>query len=173
MKAKGDLLEVGCGTGRNFDYYTSSVKQITAVDAAANMVEQAQRKASRLGSKQRDLITVKQMNAQQLAFPDNSFDTVVDSFGVCSYDNPVSALREMQRVCRPGGRVLLIEHGRGSYDWINSVLDDGAVAHAANWGCIWNRDIESVVRSAGLEVRSVSRFHFGTTYLIEAAPSSK
>lgn len=112
------------------------------------------------------------MNAHQLAFPDHSFDTVVDTFGLCSYENPVGVLQELKRVCRPDGRILLIEHGRGAYEWINNVLDGGASRHAHNWGCIWNRDILKIVVAAGFEIVDVSRFHFGTTYLIEAKPIS-
>jgi methyltransferase OMS1 len=164
-KATGRVLEVGCGTGRNFEYYGSTVKQITAVDAASGMIQQAQTKSIR-----DKRVEVKLMNAQQLTFPDNTFDTVVDTFGLCSYEDPVSVLRELNRVCRLDGKILLIEHGRGSYDFINKTLDKGACKHATNWGCIWNRDIIAIIEKAGLRVTSVSRFHFGTTYLVEAKP---
>lgn len=159
-------ISVGCGTGRNFDYYANSSKVI-AVDAAASMVQEASKKVQPSTS-----IMVQQMDAHQLSFPDKSFDTVVDTFGLCSYQDPVHVLRELQRVCKDNGQVLLIEHGRGSYDWINRVLDNGAHHHAHNWGCIWNRDISELLQKAGLEVVSMQRFHFGTTYLIEAKPVS-
>lgn len=131
------------------------------------MVQQANSKV--IGDKK---VKVQQMNAHNLQFPDNSFETVVDTFGLCSYEDPVAVLQEMRRVCKPEGKILLIEHGRGSYDWINNVLDGGACHHAHNWGCIWNRDILKVVGKADLDIVSVSRFHFGTTYLIEAKPRS-
>lgn len=53
---------------------------------------------------------------------------------------------------------------------INRVLDSNADAHARKWGCQWNRDMEALVREAGLEVDSVGRWHFGTTYMIVARP---
>lgn len=73
---------------------------------------------------------------------------------------------------RPGGRLLLLEHGKASYDWLNEKLDAGAQKHHRTWGCWWNRDILGIVEAAGLEIESVSRWHFGTSYLIVARPAS-
>jgi methyltransferase OMS1, mitochondrial len=166
-KSKGGLLEVGCGTGRNFGYYPPAVTKVVAVDSVAAMVAQATKKVSR---STRD-ISLQVMNAHELKFSDKSFDTVVDTFGLCSYEDPIAVLKEMSRVCKQDGRILLIEHGKGKYTWINNILDKGAQRHAHNWGCIWNKDIESLVSQAGLRVVSTSRWHFGTTYVIEAKPA--
>jgi len=73
-------------------------------------------------------------------------------------------------VLRPGGKLLLLEHGKGSWDFINRILDDNADKHFAKWGCQWNRDILALVESAGLEVISLNRWHFSTTYVIVAKP---
>ena len=113
-----------------------------------------------------------------MGFESGSFDTVVDTFGLCSYEDPVAALREMARVCRRGdrqgeggGRLLLIEHGRSrSHAWLTNILDKHAAPHAAKWGCYWNRDIVGIVREAGLEIVQRHEFHFGTTHLIVAKP---
>ena len=110
------------------------------------------------------------MDAHKLEFPANSFDTVIDTFGLCSYDDPILVLKEMSRVCRKTGRILLIEHGHGTYGFINNIIDKGACQHAHKWGCIWNRDIEKLVTDSGLEIVSCTRWHFGTTYVIEAKP---
>ena len=118
------------------------------------------------------LSTVHVMDAHSLEFPAGSFDAVVDTFGLCSFEDPVVVLREMSRVCKEDGRLLLLEHGRGSYGWINDILDSNAARHAHSWGCIWNKDIEELVRQE-LEVVSISRWHFGTTYIIEAKPRKK
>ncbi|BDA41943.1 probable ubiquinone/menaquinone biosynthesis C-methyltransferase Ub at C-terminar half [Coccomyxa sp. Obi] len=104
------------------------------------------------------------------AYPENSFDTVVDTFGLCSHGDPVQALKEMGRLCKPEGRILLLEHGKASPDWLNKWLDEGAHKHLMKWGCQWNRDIESIVKEAGLEIELLSRWHFGTTYVIIARP---
>jgi methyltransferase OMS1 len=134
-----------------------------AVDAVEGMVMEASRKV-----KVDPRVSVAVMDAHQLRFPIQSFDTVVDTFGLCSYADPVLVLQEMKRVCKPNGRILLIEHGEGHYNWMNKILDNGACAHAHNWGCIWTQDLMKLIEKAsGLEVVSLSRFHFGTTYLIE------
>ena len=75
----------------------------------------------------------------------------------------------MAKAVRPGGRLLLLEHGRSSsWDWINKILDSNADAHLKKWGCQWTRDITGAVKEAGLVIDSMSRWHFGTTYVITA-----
>ena len=54
-------------------------------------------------------------------------------------------LREASRVCKADGRILLMEHGRGHYDWLNDYLDGKAQKHHDTWGCWWNRDILSIL----------------------------
>lgn len=107
-----------------------------------------------------------------MGFKAGSFDTVVDTFGLCSYEDPVAALREMARVCKRGdkrGQILLIEHGRSqSHAWLTNILDKHARPHAAKWGCYWNRDIVGIVKEAGLTIVQRHEFHFGTTQLIVA-----
>lgn len=101
------------------------------------------------------------------------FDTVVDTFGLCSHADPRAALQQMAAVCKPEGKLILLEHGKASWDFLNSSLDQGAQGHFAKWGCWWNRDILQLVNEAGLEVQSCSRWHFGTTYMITAHPPQK
>jgi methyltransferase OMS1, mitochondrial len=123
------------------------------------------------------------MNSQRLQYESDSFDTVVDTFGLCSHADPVEALREMARVCRPHGRILLLEHGRqqltkgswweyllGPGSWMNEALDKTARKHSERWGCWWNRDIVDLVGQAGLDVVEMKQYHFGTTYWIIAKP---
>ena len=69
-----------------------------------------------------------------------------------------------------GGRILLLEHGRGFYDWINHVLDGLAPSHADHYGCWWNRDIGAIVKESGLEVEYIKRYHWGTTWEVVLKP---
>ena len=103
-------------------------------------------------------------------FGEQAFDTVVDTFGVCSFHDPVEVLRELSRVCKPEGKILLLEHGIGSYKWMQDYQEQSLPKHVATWGCFFNRDIEKIVRQAGLKVESISRHHLGTTYVIIASP---
>ncbi|KAH8666306.1 hypothetical protein BX600DRAFT_511249 [Xylariales sp. PMI_506] len=104
------------------------------------------------------------------------YDTIVETFGLCSVRDPVQLLANMAAQLAPGtGRILLLEHGRSWWDLVNGVLDRAAGAHFERFGCWWNRDIEAVVREAearvpGLEVLELRRpgwFKFGTHYWIE------
>lgn len=103
-------------------------------------------------------------------FSPAQFDTVIDTFGLCSHEDPKAALQQMAAVCKPGGQLILLQHGKASWGWLNHRLDDEAQAHFAKWGCWWNRDILQLVHEAGLIVESCSRWHFGTTYVIKAKP---
>src|SRR5437763_16169516 len=69
-----------------------------------------------------------------------------------------------------GGRILLLEHGRGHYDWLNHVLDGLAPSHADHYGCWWNRDIGAMVEQSGLEIEYVKRYHLGTTWEVVLRP---
>eukprot|EP00128_Syssomonas_multiformis_P005402 Colp12_sorted_trinity150504_noHs@366 len=164
-KAEGSVLEVAAGTGRNIKYYPENVT-LTLSDVSKPMLEKAAMKAQTIRP-----VKLAVWDAQDLAtVQDESYDTVVDTFGLCSSADPVQMLKEMKRVCKKDGKVLLLEHGRALYDWLNGVLDRGAEKHARDWGCIYNRDIETLVEKAGLKVNTIHRFHLGTTYYIVASP---
>lgn len=173
--AKGDVLEVGAGTGRNIGLYPggSTVRKIVLTDSSDKMLLRATEKVNDLRKHERLRYEIKQADAADLkAFDDNSFDTIVDTFGLCSFDDPVAVLKELQRVCKPGGKILLLEHGRSkSWPGLTGYLDKHAERHAKNWGCVWNRDIDEIVKSSGLKVNKLDNWHFGTTYYIVCRPS--
>ncbi|EFX04044.1 ubiquinone menaquinone biosynthesis-related protein [Grosmannia clavigera kw1407] len=116
---------------------------------------------------------------QPLPLPSSSspaYDTVVQTFGLCSVADPVALLAHMAAVLRPDtGRILLLEHGRGRWSVVNSLLDRYASRHFSRFGCWWNRDIDAILANAatavpGLEVVAVSRpgwFQFGTLWWVE------
>ncbi|DBA04392.1 TPA: hypothetical protein N0F65_009988 [Lagenidium giganteum] len=166
--AHGRVLEVAAGTGRNVTYYPQDT-QLTLTDFSDGMLAQIPASATQALASCEQRV----MSADALEFSDESFDAVVDTFGLCSMDDPVDALREMQRVCKRDGKILLLEHGRSHYAWLSSILDKFADLHAQRWGCSWNRDIVQLVQQAGLEIEMMHRFHFGTTYYIIAKPSGK
>ena len=104
------------------------------------------------------------------------YDTVVQTFGLCSVADPAALLGSLARAVRPGsGRILLLEHGRGARPFVDGLLDRYAARHFERFGCWWNRDVEALVRAAaatvpGLEVVELTRpgwLHFGTTVLVE------
>ena len=181
--AHGTVLEVGAGTARNISYYDASqVKRVIMVDASQTMLQQAQEKvtalqksASMYRSSKLPVFALKQGNSASMPFcPSGSFDTVVDTFGLCSYDDPAAVLREMVRVCNPnGGKILLLEHGRSkTWKWINDLLDKYQEDHARKWGCIWNRDLDELLANVNdvMDVEILSTYHFGTTYYVVCQP---
>jgi len=121
---KGRVLEVGVGTGKNMPYYPESV-QVTAVDLSDKMLAQARRRAARENVD----VALHEMDAQALRFEDDSFDAAVATFVFCSVPDPVRGLRELGRVVRPEGRILLLDHVRVNrpvigrlMDWLNPLV---------------------------------------------------
>jgi ubiquinone/menaquinone biosynthesis C-methylase UbiE len=105
-KVEGNrILEVGVGTGKNISYYPANT-EVTAIDFSEKMLSRATEKAK----KQRIKVDLQQMDVQNLSFEDDTFDAVVATFVFCSVPNPTKGLKEIGRVCEPGGKVLLLEH---------------------------------------------------------------
>ena len=106
--------------------------------------------------------------------PQAGFDTVIQTMGLCSTGRPVELLRNMGAMTNPdGGQILLLEHGRSHYGWLNRLLDQLAKARAHKHGCWWNRDIGRIVEDSGLEVICARRFHLGTTWWFELRPKRR
>ena len=122
--ASGLVLEVAVGTGLNLPMYKfrqagrGKVDKLVAIDLSTGMLSQARSKSASLKLDEAQ-IELKVMDVEKLEFPDATFDTVVDTFSLCVFQDPVAALREMKRVCKPGGRILLLE---------NSISDNGLLA---------------------------------------------
>ena len=169
--ARGVVLEVGAGTGRNVGYYpASSVDRVLMTDASEQMLARAKLKLKDYSNEKPQYACVC-ADGQSLEFPNQYFDTVVDTFGLCSYDDPVKTLQEMARVCKQNGKILLLEHGRSkNWSFISQYLDKHAERHAKNWGCVWNRDLDSILEKSGLELEALRTFHFGTTYYVVCRP---
>ncbi len=174
FNASGNILEVGAGTGRNLDYYPKHVEKVILTDCSDQMLLQAREKIKNHKSKEKFQLFVADAQNITKYYPENTFDSVVDTFGLCSFDDPVAVLKELQRVCKPDGKILLLEHGRSKkYEGLTNYLDKNAERHASNWGCVWNRDLDEIIDRAGLVVDKLDTWHFGTTYYVVCRPSAK
>lgn len=163
VPSTGDLLEVGVGTGANLAHYPAGVRA-TAIDISDKMLEKARARAKR---EQVD-VDLRLMDAQHLAFPDASFDTVLATCVFCSVPDPVAGLREARRVLRAGGRLLLMEHVRSGCPITGRLMDllNPVVVRAA--GANINRRTIENVRAAGFGQLDVSSHMLGIVKLIEA-----
>ncbi len=157
------ILEVGVGTGKNFDYYPDNAR-ITAIDFSQEMLKQAvHNKARKNISVELDL-----MDAQSLAFADNSFDTVIGSFVFCSVPMPVKGLKELYRVCKPGGQVLLLEHVLSSKPLIAKIMNFINPAIVALVGANINRNTVKNVKACSFASVRVDERSGDIIKLIEA-----
>jgi len=157
------ILEVGVGTGKNFDYYPKDAR-ITAIDFSDKMLMQARHKKDR----KQVSVELDLMDVQSLYFADNSFDTVIASFVFCSVPAPVKGLKELYRVCKPGGQVLLLEHVISSKPflaWIMNLLNPVVVRL---FGANINRNTVKNVQSCGFATVRVDEQSSEMIKLIEA-----
>lgn len=163
----GRILEVGVGTGLNFPYYPPNA-QITAIDLSEKMLERAQRRAARQGL----AVELLQMDAQALAFPDHSFDNIVATFVFCSVPDPVLGLSELRRVCKPNGKILLLEHMRPESPWLARLFDLLNPLAVRLTGANINRKTVENVQRAGLQIESIENLApSGIVKLIMATPA--
>lgn len=118
QQAEGKVLEIGIGTGKNLEYYPSHV-EVTGIDFSPGMLKRAKEKANQLGR----TFELLEMDAQNLAFPDNTFDTVITTCVFCSIPDPIKGLKEMKRVTKPTGKILMLEHMRSEHKLIGKLMD--------------------------------------------------
>ena len=164
--ATGRVLDVGCGYGINFPHLINA-SHITGVDFSPVMLE----KAREIAAESSIPVVLREADAEALDFPDNSFDTVISSLSTCSFFNPIAALQEIRRVCKPDGQILLIEHGRSSWNWLGRYQDRHVHEQIQQGGCRWNQEPQELVEQAGLKILSAKRDLFGIFHTMTVSPA--
>jgi len=152
------VLEVGVGTGKNIPFYPTGIS-IAGIDLTPGMLQRAQKRASDLRLIPR--IGLQLGDVQQLDFSDGTFDSAVATFVFCSVPDPVLGLRELKRVVKPGGRVLLLEHMRSPNPFLGAVMDFLNPLIVRMMGANINRQPVENVRKAGLEIERVEDLGMG------------
>jgi len=140
------VLEVGVGTGKNMSYYPQGLA-ITAIDLTPGMLERAKTRAQALNLD----VDLQLGDVQALDFPDNIFDDVVATCVFCSVPDPVLGLREIARVVKPGGQVLLLEHMRAENPLLGLLMDVLNPVVVRMMGANINRRTVQNVQKSGLQ----------------------
>ncbi len=157
------VLEVGVGTGRNFHYYPKDM-EITAIDLSDRMLARARANAESRGTK----VDLLQMDVQELKFADETFDTVVATFVFCSVPDPVNGLKEVRRVCKTTGKIVLLEHVLSANRILATVMNLANPLVVRIMGANINRATVQNVSISGLIVERVTDLAGGIFKLIEA-----
>ncbi|MGH3221155.1 MAG: class I SAM-dependent methyltransferase [Streptosporangiaceae bacterium] len=162
-RARGRVLEVAVGTGRNLPCYPADVT-ITGIELSPAMLAIASQRAKGLG---RD-VSLREGDAEHLPFDDASFDTVVCALSLCTIPSPGAALGEMRRVLGPGGRLLLLDHIGSTWPPIYAAqwLLERVTIRAA--GEHFTRRQLPLVKAAGFQIAETGRLKAGTVERIHA-----
>jgi ubiquinone/menaquinone biosynthesis C-methylase UbiE len=152
-EAGGSVLEIGAGTGANLAHYDGKVESLVFTEPEPAMIRRLQKKAR----EEAPLAKILRAPAEDLPFEDDSFDTVVSTLVLCGVDDQARALREIQRVLRPGGRFLLLEHVRSDdpglarvqdrMNWLNRIVVD----------CDCNRPTLKTIEATGFTVSQLEQ----------------
>jgi ubiquinone/menaquinone biosynthesis C-methylase UbiE len=158
--ARGRILEIGFGTGRNLTHYPETVRRIEAIDPDVDLDRLSM---PRIRDAAID-VDFHHLDAEHLPFEASSFDTVVSTFTLCSIPDAAHALREIRRVLKPGGQFLFLEHGR-SPDRSVAALQDrlNPLWQPLAGGCHLNRPMRDFVRESGLELGAVQNYYLRST----------
>ena len=148
--ARGDVLEVGIGSGLNLPFYSSQVRRVYGVDPSAELQQMAR---ARMAAAPFEVEFYVQSAEDPVPLCDASVDTVVVTWALCSIANAPTALQQIKRVISTDGRLIFIEHGSapdpGVVDWQNRLTP--AWKRIAG-GCHLNRKIDELIEAAGFQI---------------------
>ena len=153
----GKILEIGFGSGLNLPHYPHSVKQLVTVDPNPGMGRYTARQIERS-----DIDVNRQvLSSESLPMQDESFDTVVSTWTLCSIENIEKALDEVKRVLKPGGCFIFLEHGlspdKKVSRWQHRL---NGIQKLVGDGCHLNRDMRQLISDTGFSELKVENFYF-------------
>lgn len=164
--AEGKVLEVAIGSGLNFPFYRSDI-ELTGVDFSHEMLKKAECATADYPFPS----TFIQKDVETMTFNDNSFDTIISSTSFCAYQKPVAVLNQIQKWCKPEGKILLLEHGISTNKLLAGIQKMVNPLAVKIEGCHQNRDISDIVDSSDVKLIKEERYLAGALYLIWAKPS--
>lgn len=156
-RARGDVLEIGIGSGLNVDFYSSDVHRVCGVDPSAELQHMARKRYAGSPLSVEFLL----QSAETLPLPEKSIDTVVMTWTLCSIPDPLKTLAQMRRVLKPNGKLIFIEHGRSPDSAVAAWQDRlNPFWKRVAGGCNWNRKIDGLLDVAGFQIEDLK-----TSYL--------
>lgn len=151
--ASGRVLEIGIGSGLNLPFYSQDVSQVLGVDPSGELERLARKRVTETSFPVEFLL---QSADEQLPLGDESFDSVVVTWSLCSIPQPARALDEMRRVLKSSGKLIFIEHGLAPDRKVSAWQE-----RLTPWwkplagGCHLNRKIDDLVRAAGFDLQEL------------------
>ena len=156
-QARGEVLEIGIGSGLNLPFYSSDVKRVHGIDPSVELQRMANKRISAVPF---EVEFVRQSAEDPLPLGDSSIDTIVMTWTLCSIPNPALALQQMRRVLKPSGRLIFVEHGRAPdpriVPWQDRITP---VWKRIGGGCHLNRKIDELIRAAGFQISELKTFY--------------
>jgi len=153
----GKILEIGFGSGLNLPHYPTRIKELVAVDPNAGMSRYTEKQIANSEIN----VDRQVLSGESLPMKDDSFDTVVSTWTLCSILDVEKALYEVKRVLKPGGHFIFLEHGlspdkkvsrwQNRLNKLQTIIGDG---------CNLNRDMQQLVSAAGFNQLQVENFYF-------------
>ena len=151
-----EILEIGFGTGINIKFYPDNVKKIIALEPNKGMVKQARKKVDQKKTR----IEFVEQSSESLPFLDNSINAIVSTYTLCSIKNITSALNEIFRVLRTGGKYYFLEHGLAdnskTQKWQHRL---NPIQNIWADGCNLNRDMKSLITDAGFKIIELKNYY--------------
>ncbi len=162
----GRILEIGVGTGKNMQFYPPGA-QVTAIDISSKMLKEA---AARTTGRPDIVVDLLAMDVNELAFDAALFDAVVGSFILMVVPDPLKALQEVKRVCKPGSKLFLLEFTRSDNRLVAFLQDLVTPLTHAVYRAHANRDIAMLVQSNGFRIIKIEEVGDGIVKIIQAVP---
>jgi len=175
--ARGEVLEIGFGTGLNLAHYPKGVAKVVTVDPMDALPERVRERIAAVPFP----VEIHHLAAdQRLPFDAGRFDCVTMTWTLCTIPAPLAALAELRRVLRPEGALLFIEHGRSDEPRVARWQDRwNPIQNVIACGCNVNRKMDALVEQGGFRLRSLERFQadrmprlFGEMYRGVAVPAA-
>ncbi|MBZ0129549.1 MAG: class I SAM-dependent methyltransferase [Rhodobacteraceae bacterium] len=164
---EGVLLDAGVGTGRNFPFYPSGTT-VVGIDLSPAMLKRARKRRDALGT----AVDLREMNVMEMEFEDASFDVIVSTFLFCVLDNEhqIPALKELSRVCRPSGKIHILEYAFSENPFRRFIMKMWAPWVRFAYGAEFDRNTEQYLEAAGLDLVEKVFLHKDIVKLLTLRP---